>query len=72
MIDTLATAKELQAGGFSSEQADNLTRVLAKAVDSDRLATKTDLLSLEQRLTIKLGASQAVIAGLLFAALRLT
>ncbi len=59
-FDTLEYAKELEAAGFTAEQAEVQTKALARIVD-DRLATKQDIAllqrdikELEERLTYRL------------------
>ena len=53
-FDTLAYSRTLQAAGMSQEQADALAQAQAKAmsemVAAKELATKGDLMELEQRL----------------------
>lgn len=44
-FDTLDSVKRLKAAGFSDEQAETQTRIIAELVD-DRLATKQDLTTL--------------------------
>ena len=44
-IDTLAAAKELQAAGFNSDQAEALPRTVGK-LESEHLAAKADLAGL--------------------------
>lgn len=66
---TSATAVlDLEKAGFTREQVEALARFSESQVDVSKLATKTDLQLLEQRLTIRLGlmmgAAVAVVAGL--------
>lgn len=53
-FDTLAYSRTLQAAGMSQEQADALAQAQAKAmsemVAAKELATKGDLMEMEQRL----------------------
>ena len=53
-FDTLAYSRTLQAAGMSQEQADALAKAQAKAmsemVAAKELATKGDLMEMEQRL----------------------
>lgn len=59
-FDTLELARRLKVdGGFSPEHAEGTARALADAL-SGQVATKADLLDLEQCLTIKLGGMMAV------------
>lgn len=53
-IDTHENIKELQSAGFTVEQAEIQTKHLTKLVDT-QLATKIDLLKLENKLTIRMG-----------------
>ncbi len=59
-FDTLEYAKELEAAGFTAEQAEVQAKALARIVD-ERLATKQDIAllqrdikELEERLTYRL------------------
>ena len=61
IFDTLAYSKRLKAAGFTEKQAEVQAEVLAEIVN-ENLATKRDLKEMEMRLTIKLGASIAIIA----------
>ena len=69
-FDTLDFSRRLREGGFSAEQAETMADALKSSAMTE-LATKTDLRDLEHRMTVKLGAMMAAIAGLLFAALKL-
>lgn len=69
-FDTLKLSERLQAGGFTAEQARAAASALAEAASSADIATKADLLSLEQRLTIRLGGMLVVAVGVLLAAIR--
>ena len=77
-FDTLDYAKELEAAGFTPEQAEVQAKALGRIVD-EKLATKQDIASLQRdikemeerltyRLTLRMGtmlaASVAVIAAL--------
>ncbi|MBF0180728.1 MAG: DUF1640 domain-containing protein [Magnetococcales bacterium] len=44
-FDTLASMKRLKAAGFTEEQAETQTRIIAELVD-DRPATKQDIMDL--------------------------
>jgi hypothetical protein len=61
-FDTLKSAQALQAGGFSSQQAEATAHALAEATSSADFATKTDLVQLEQRLLTKIDAVDAKFA----------
>jgi len=69
-FDTLDFSRRLREGGFSPQQAETMADALKTSAMTE-LATKTDLRDLEHRMTVKLGAMMAAIAGLLFAALKL-
>ncbi len=47
-FDTLSSMKRLKDAGFSEEQAETQTRIIAELVD-DRLATKQDLADLSTK-----------------------
>ena len=65
MFDTLKTFNELTGAGFTEAQAKAQVEVLRVALDKDTIATKSDLKSLEQAMTIKLGAAAVLIIGVL-------
>ena len=70
-FDTLEVARRLRTeAAMTGEQAERLARVLADAL-SVTVATKMDLLDLEQRLTIKLGAMMAASIAAVAALVRL-
>ena len=70
-FDTLELARRLKSdGGFSPEHAEGTARALADALSS-QVATKMDLLDLEQRITIKLGAMMAASIAAVAALVRL-
>ena len=70
-FDTLEVARRLRSEAqFSAEQAEGVARVLADAL-SHTVATKMDLLDLEQRLTIELGAMMAASIAAVAALVRL-
>lgn len=69
-FDTLKLSERLEAGGFTPEQARAAAFALADALAGADLATKQDLLSLEQRLTIRLGGMLVVAVGVILAAIR--
>ncbi len=52
-FDTLSSMKRLKDAGFSQEQAEVQTRIIAELVD-ERLATKQDLKELELRMAAEL------------------
>ena len=58
VFDTHSSVKRLREVGFTEEQAEVLTRIIAELVD-DRLATKQDLKELEMRLELRLAAEIA-------------
>ncbi len=64
-FDTLALARDLEAAGFPSKQAQDTAAALARAVGDHDVATKTDLRDLEQRLTIRMGGMLVALAGFL-------
>jgi hypothetical protein len=47
-FDTLSSMKRLRDAGFTEEQAETQTRIIAELVD-DRLATKQDLVDLSTK-----------------------
>ncbi len=65
-FDTLAFANKLKAAGISAKVAEAHTEALREFVMSE-LATKADLLQLEQHLTIKLGILAVTVIGVLVA-----
>jgi hypothetical protein len=85
-FDTLKFADTLKAAGIPDKQAEAQARAVAEAfsTNASELATKADvrdlrsemelmrrdMLTMEQRLTIKLGAFLAVFAGIIIAALK--
>ena len=75
-IDTLAAAQALERAGMENGQAEAVAVVVRDATED--LATKADLNALESRLEAKLANAvnrmllgNMVVAGLLFAALKL-
>lgn len=64
-FDTLKLARRLEAAGFPAQQAGDMSEGIAEAVAN--LATKADLVSLEQRLTIRLGGMIMLATGVLVA-----
>jgi hypothetical protein len=69
-FDTLKLAGRLEDGGFTHEQAKTAASALAEAMAGAELATKNDIIQLEQRLTIRLGGMLVVAVGILLAAVR--
>jgi hypothetical protein len=69
-VDTLKLAERLQAGGFTAEQARAAASALAEVAAGAEIATKRDLVDLEQRLTIRLGGLIIAAVGVILAALR--
>lgn len=73
MIDTLKLSRTLRAAEMPEKQADGVAAALAEALEG-QVATKSDLLLLEQRLGNKIDRMTAytvVILGGLIAAIRL-
>ena len=68
-FDTLAAARCLRDAGIDSKHAEAIIDAMRAAI-SEQVATKADLLELEQRLLIRLGALLFAGLDLLFAALR--
>lgn len=67
-FDTHQLVKELQAKGFSTDQAEGINDALKNALTVAEVATTRDLKEMEYRLTIKLGTlmagSVAIVAAL--------
>lgn len=61
VFDTHETVKRLKSVGFTDEQAEAQTRIIAELVN-DQLATKRDLEELKNDLTIRLGGM--LVAGI--------
>jgi hypothetical protein len=66
-FDTLEYVKSLVKAGFTEKQAETLAKEQTKLIKED-LATKKDLIDLEQRLTIKMGG-MFIVAVTVIAAL---
>jgi hypothetical protein len=68
-VDTLKLAIQLEAGGFTGEQARALATALGEAAQVANLVTNADLKAalkdLEQRMTIRLGTMLVVMTGVL-------
>ncbi|MDQ6702206.1 MAG: hypothetical protein M3Z96_03380 [Pseudomonadota bacterium] len=63
-FDTLKLANSLrEKAHFTPEQAEGVATAIAEAFQ-DQIATKNDLLLLEQRLTIKVGTMLAASIGI--------
>ena len=65
-FDTLTTARELEAAGVERRKAEAIAEGMRRAVSADRdaLATKTDLVALEARLTWRLvGIATATVVA---------
>lgn len=64
-FDTLKFSKRLQEAGVSQAQADAEAEALADALSLNlqEVATKQDLVLLEQRITIKLGGLMVIAVG---------
>lgn len=62
MFDTQTAVIDLRAAGFEEQQAQTIVTVIKNA--QAELSTKRDLVDLEQRLIIKLGAIIFVSFGL--------
>ncbi|WP_034992569.1 hypothetical protein [Beijerinckia mobilis] len=70
-FDTLKLARALrESASFTTEQAEGISNALAEAFQ-DRVATKDDLILLEQRLTIKIGGMLVITVGVLAALIKL-
>lgn len=63
-FDTLAYSKKLVAAGFTPLQAEVQAETMAELLN-DQLVTKKDLLEMELRLTLKLGAMIALSVGIM-------
>jgi hypothetical protein len=69
-FDTLKFADTLKQAGVPAAQAEAEARAVAAAIGEIDVATKNDLLALEQRMTIKIGGMFMVAVGILIAVLR--
>ena len=67
-FDTLQASRRLQRAGFDEAKADAIVSIFAGEVGAS-LATKDDLVQLEQRLTIRMGAMVAGGVAVLLTAL---
>jgi hypothetical protein len=68
VFDSHTFVKRLRSTGFTEEQAEVIVDASRDALA--QLVTKDDLRELELRLTIKIGALLAVVAGVIIAVLR--
>ena len=61
-FDTLKYANRLKKAGFTPEQAEEQAGALSEVLEVNlkELATKTDLIQLEQRMIIKLGTMAGI------------
>lgn len=66
-LDTHKAVKTLQDAGFKEAQAEAMVATFGNAM-SENLATKADLLALEQRLTVRLYTTILTGIGLIIAA----
>jgi len=68
-FDTLKFANRLKAAGVPEKQAEAEAEILAEAleVNAKNLATKEDLVMLEQRIVIKIGGVIFAATGILMA-----
>ncbi len=67
-FDPLKLARRLEGAGFPAQQAGDMSEV-AEAIAA--LATKTDLETLERKMTIKLGGMMVVAVGVILAGFKL-
>lgn len=68
-FDTLKLARKLEAAGFPAKQAGDTAEALAEAM-GEEVATRNDLMLLEQRLKIWFGTAMIVAVGVLLTAIR--
>ncbi len=68
-FDTLKLARRLEGAGFPAQQAGDMSEAIAEAIAA--LATKTDLETLERKMTIKLGGMMVVAVGVILAGFKL-
>ncbi len=62
VFDSLSSMKRLKEAGFSEQQAETQTRIIAELVD-DRLATKQDLAELAKEFKGDLRETEARLTG---------
>ena len=65
-IDTAATIRSLEAAGLQPEQARAIVNAISRS--DEALATKSDLMALEARISMRLYTCAVGIVGLLLAA----
>lgn len=70
-FDTHRFVKTLEQRGFTADQAEGINDALKDALQVAEVATKHDLMEMEYRLTIKLGALMAGAVGLVAALVKL-
>jgi hypothetical protein len=81
-FDTLKLARKLEPGGFTLDQANTAAEALAEAMSGAELATKSDIEALKSEfkseielakrdLTIRLGGTAVVLAGIILGGMRL-
>ncbi|MDR2925080.1 MAG: CCDC90 family protein [Azoarcus sp.] len=72
-FDTLKFANTLKKAGFTPEQAEAQAEALSEVMEVNlkELATKGDLVQLEQRMTIKLGTMLTIAVGAVVALTKL-
>jgi hypothetical protein len=72
-FDTLKYANRLKKAGFTPEQAEEQAGALSEVLEVNlkELATKTDLIQLEQRMIIKLGTMLAAGIGVVAVLIKL-
>ena len=68
-FDALKLARRLEGAGFPAQQAGDMSEAIAEAIAA--LATKTDLETLERKMTIKLGGMMVVAVGVILAGFKL-
>lgn len=72
-FDALKYAKRLQEAGFTQKQAEEQASALSEVMEVNLkdLVTKSDLIQLEQRMTIKLGTMLTIAVGAMVALTKL-
>ena len=69
LFGVLKLADQLQAGGFTPEQARTAASAITEVTAGADIATKRGLVDLEQRLTIRLGGLIVVAVGVILASI---
>lgn len=69
-FDTLKFANCLKAAGIADDQAKAITNATPSVIGEVDMATKADLIALEQRIIIKLGSLIVVATGIILAVMR--